>query len=495
MKKIAGWKQFCLIALLAAIFSACGKEEAKLDELKTVSAVDIDSLNPYQVVSSASEQLLLNVFEGLIMPASDGSIVPALAESYEISEDGKTYTFTIREGVSFHNGNPMDIHDVEFSLNKMAGKLGDAPTEGLFENIEKIEVLDDKKIAIHLGKPDSSFIYYMKEAIVPDENKDHLTEVAIGTGPYQVGEYQKEQKLVLTKNENYWGEKAEIPKVSILVSPNAETNFLKLLSGEINFLTEIDSKRLEELKEFTIASGPRNLCLILALNNQEKPFDDVEVRKAIDLAIDKEKIVQLAMNGHGTVIETNMSPVMKKFLWEEKGEKANPARAKEILEKRGLLPMHFTIKVPNSSKMYLDTAQALREQLKEAGIQVDLETIEWASWLSDVYTNRKYVASLAGLSGKMEPDAILRRYTSTYKKNFTNFHNDNYDKLVAEAKLSADEKVQIHNYKEAEKILREEQAAVFLMDPDSIIAMEKGLEGFEFYPLPYLNFAKLRFKK
>ena len=95
----------------------------------------------------------------------------------------------------------------------------------------------------------------------------------------------------------------------------------------------------------------------------------------------------------------------------------------------------------------------------------------------------------------MEPDAILRRYTSTYKKNFTNFHNDNYDKLVAEAKLSADEKVQIHNYKEAEKILREEQAAVFLMDPDSIIAMEKGLEGFEFYPLPYLNFAKLRFKK
>lgn len=495
MKKRDGWKQLCLIALLAFTFSACGKEETRVEEIKTVSSVDIDSLNPYQVVSSASEQLLFNVFEGLIMPSSDGSVVPALAESYEVSEDGKTYIFMIREGVKFHNGNPMDIYDVEFSLNKMSGKLGDTPTEGLFENIESIEVLDEKKIAIHLGKPDSSFIYYMKEAIVPDENKDHLTEQAIGTGPYQVGEYQKEQKLVLIKNENYWGEKAEIPKVSILVSPNPETNFLKLLSGEINFLTEIDSKRLEELKNYTIASGPRNLCFILAFNHKEKPFDDVEVRRAIHLAIDKEKIVQLAMNGHGTVIHTNMSPVMKKFLWEGKGEEKNPALAKEILEKKALLPMEFTLKVPNSSKMYLDTAQALREQLKEIGIKVNLETIEWASWLSDVYTNRNYTASLAGLSGKMEPDAILRRYTSDYKKNFTNFHNDNYDRLIAEAKLSADEQTQIKNYKEAEKILQEEQAAVFIMDPDSIIAMEKGLEGFEFYPLPYLNFAKLHFKK
>src|SRR3712207_4079262 len=147
MKKIDGWKQLCLISLLVLTFSACGKEETRLEEIKTVSTVDIDSLNPYQVVSSTSEQLLLNVFEGLIMPSSDGSVIPALAESYEISEDGKTYIFTIREGVTFHNGNPMDIHDVEFSLNKMSGKLGDTPTEGLFENIESIEVLDEKKIA------------------------------------------------------------------------------------------------------------------------------------------------------------------------------------------------------------------------------------------------------------------------------------------------------------------------------------------------------------
>ena len=96
MKKRDGWKQLCLIALLALTFSACGKEEERVEEIKTVSSVDIDSLNPYQVVSSASEQLLLNVFEGLIMPSSDGSVVPALAESYEVSKDGKTYIFTIR---------------------------------------------------------------------------------------------------------------------------------------------------------------------------------------------------------------------------------------------------------------------------------------------------------------------------------------------------------------------------------------------------------------
>ena len=120
----------------------------------------------------------------------------------------------------------------------------------------------------------------MKEAIIPDENKDHLSETAIGTGPYKIAEYQREQKLVLSKNEEYWGEKAKIPTVSILISPNSETNFLKLLSGEINFLSGIDSKRIPELDKYQILNSPSNLCLILLLNPKEKPFDDIEVRKA-----------------------------------------------------------------------------------------------------------------------------------------------------------------------------------------------------------------------
>ena len=439
MKRKLFFKKILVSILLTFTFIACQKEKSKEESIRTVSTVDIDSLNPYQVVSSASEQILLNVFEGLIMPGVDGTVVPALAESYEISEDGKTYTFSIRKGVKFHNGNNMDIKDVEFSLNYMSGKLGNNPTEALFENIEKIEILDDSHIAIHLSKPDSSFIYYMKEAIVPDENKDHLKDIAIGTGPYKIAGYQKEQKLVLSKNEEYWGEKAKISTVTILISPNSETNFLKLLSGEINFLTNIDPKRIPELDKYQILSSPSNLCLILSLNPKEKPFDDIEVRKAINLAIDKNKVIQLAMNGKGSPIYTNMSPVMSKFLWSAPEEQADPEKAKQILEQKKLLPMEFTLKVPNSSKFYLDTAQSVREQLKDIGITVNLEMVEWASWLSDVYTNRKYVASLAGLSGKMEPDAILRRYTSTYAKNFTNFNNTRYDVLVEEAKRTSNE--------------------------------------------------------
>ena len=495
MKRKLFFGKILVSILLIFTFIACQKEKSKEESIRTVSTVDIDSLNPYEVVSSASDRILLNVFEGLIMPGVDGTVVPALAESYEISEDGKTYTFSIRKGVKFHNGNDMDIKDVEFSLNYMSGKLGNIPTEALFENIEKIEILDDSHISIHLSKPDSSFIYYMKEAIVPDENKDHLEDIAIGTGPYKIAEYQKEQKLVLSKNEEYWGEKAKISTVTILISPNSETNFLKLLSGEINFLTNIDPKRIPELDKYQILSSPSNLCLILSLNPKEKPFDDIEVRKAINLAIDKNKVIQLAMNGKGTPIYTNMSPVMSKFLWNAPEEQADPKKAKQILEEKKLLPMEFTLKVPNSSKFYLDTAQSIREQLKDIGITVNLEMIEWATWLSDVYTNKKYVASLAGLSGKMEPDAILRRYTSTYPKNFTNFNNARYDVLVEEAKRTSNETKQIENYKEAQKILSEEQAAIFLMDPNIITATEKGIEGFEFYPLPYFNFAKLYFKK
>ena len=404
--------------------------------------MDIDSLNPYEVVSSNSDQILLNVFEGLVMPGVDGTVVPALTESYEISEDGKTYTFTIRKGVKFHNGNDMDIKDIEFSLNYMSGKLGNNPTEALFENIEKIEILDDSHIAIHLSKPDSSFIYYMKEAIVPDENKDHLNDTAIGTGPYKIAEYQREQKLVLSKNEEYWGEKAKIPTVTILISPNSETNFLKLLSGEINFLTNIDPKRIPELDKYQILNSPSNLCLILSLNPKEKPFDDIEVRKAINLAIDKNKIIQLAMNGKGSPIYTNMSPVMSKFLWNAPEEKVDPQKAKQILEEKKLLPMEFTLKVPNSSKIYLDTAQSIREQLKDIGIDVEVTSMEstavddkvWPEF--DVSKGRDFDMTMWGWSAPvmLNGGSLAALCSSDYaigNDNIGGYKNDEFDKLVS----------------------------------------------------------------
>lgn len=480
-------------SLLGLTLLGCGKEEKKSERkvIKTITSMDIDSLNPYKLVSSASEEILMNVFEGLVMPGEDGGIIPAIAKEYSISDDGLVYKFKIRENVKFHNGNPLDVKDVEFSLRKMSGREGDTPAQAMFANIKDIKITGDDEVTVELKQPDSVFIYYMTEAIVPDENRDSLDKEPIGTGPFKVAGYEREQKLTLTKNDDYWGEKAKIDDVEIFVTPNAETAFLKLLSGEINMLPRVDAKRINELKNFKTVSGAQNTVQLFALNHKFEPFSHKEVREAINLAVDKDAVIKNVMGGYGIKLETNMSPVMKKFCIENIGETRDVEKAKELLKEAGYSNLRFTVKVPSNYIMHVTTAQVIAEQLKEAGITMDIETVEWATWLSDVYTGRKHEATIVGLTGKLDPDSILKRYVSDYPRNFFNYSNPKYDKLIADAKVSADENERIEYYKEAQRILRDENVAVFIMDPELITAMDKNINGFIYYPLSYINYAKL----
>ena len=330
-------KKLIVLSLLGLALLGCGKEEKAPEKkiIRTITSMDIDSLNPYKLVSSGSEEIMMNVFEGLVMPTVDGGLYPAVAKEYNISEDGLKYTFKIRDGIKFHNGNPLDVKDVEFSLRKMSGREGDTPAQAMFSNIDDIKITGEDEITITLKVPDSAFIYYMTEGIVPDENRDSLDKEPIGTGPFKVSGYEREQKITLEKNDDYWGEKAKIDGVEIFVTPNAETAFLKLLSGEIDILPRVDSKRLNELKNFKTISGAQNTVQIFALNNKFEPFSHKEVREAINLAVDKDGIIKNVMGGYGIKLETNMSPVMKKFCIDNIGEKRDVEKAKELLEGMG----------------------------------------------------------------------------------------------------------------------------------------------------------------
>ena len=250
MERVKKIIKVIFLAILSILILACGKDtENNLKEIKTTMSMDIDSLNPYKMVSSGTEEIMLNVFEGLLMPNSKGELTPAIAESYKISEDGRIYTFKIRKGIKFHNGNPLDVKDVEFSLNRMAGKDGFPPASALFNEIEKIKVVSEDEIEIKLKKADSAFIYALIKGIVPDENANDLDKNPIGTGPFKVAQYDREQQIVLDRFNEYWGEKTKLDRVTVLIVPNSETAFLKLLSGEINMLSRVDSKRVNELKK------------------------------------------------------------------------------------------------------------------------------------------------------------------------------------------------------------------------------------------------------
>ena len=234
----------------------------------------------------------------------------------------------------------------------------------------------------------SAFIYALIKGIVPDENANDLDKNPIGTGPFKVAQYDREQQIVLDRFNEYWGEKTKLDRVTVLIVPNSETAFLKLLSGEINMLSRVDSKRVNELKNFNNISAPQNTVQIFALNNNVELFNDIRVRKAINMALDKDEIINSVMAGNGIKLETNMSPVMKKYCIENLGEKQNIDEAKKILEEVGKNNFTFTIKVPSNYPMHVNTAQIIAEQLKAIGLKAEIETIEWTTWLSDVYSGR-----------------------------------------------------------------------------------------------------------
>lgn len=494
MTFFTGLKKLIIGTAVGLCLVGCGKDETKpVKELKTTMTMDIDSLNPYKIVSSGSEEIMFNVYEGLLMPGVDGSLQPAIAESWTVSDDGKVYRFKIRKGVKFHDGTTLTPQDVVFSLNRMAGKDGFPPAKALLNEMESAKVVGDDIVEITLPNPNSAFIYALTMGIVPEANKDNLEKNPIGTGPFKVKDYSREQEIVLEKFDDYWGNKAKLDKVTVYVTPNTETAFLKLLSGEIDMLSRVDANRLKELQNFNNVSGPQNTVQIFALNNVVEPFNDIRVRKAINYAIDKDEIIKGVMGGNGIKLETNMSPVMKKYAIENVGEKRDIEKAKQLLKESGHENFSFTIKVPSNYSLHVNTAQIIAEQLKEVGIDAKIETIEWTTWLSDVYTGRKYEASIIGLSGKLDPYAVLRRYTTPYKNNFFNFSNPEYDKLIEESKYSSDDAQITKNYKRAQEILRDEQAAIYIMDPELITSLDKRIKGFEYYPTPFINFANMSF--
>ncbi|MGF6907469.1 ABC transporter substrate-binding protein [Fusobacterium sp. PH5-44] len=488
--------------VLAVIGFGCGKEKEvnesnvkkkeKIENvLKTTISMDLDSLNPYEIVSGSSEEITLNIYEGLLMPSDNGGLKNAIAESYTISEDGLEYTLKIRKGIKFHNGNDLDIKDVEFSLNRMSGKDGSPLASSAFENIDTIKVLDENTISITLKKQNVSFIYHLTEAIVPDENKDTLSKIAIGTGPFKLTSYEKEQKIVMERFDDYWGEKAHLEKVEVLVTPNADAAFLKLISGEINFLQYVNSERVNEIKDYNIKSSSQNMVQVMALNHKFEPFKDHRVREAINIGIDKEKIIDAVMNGYGEPLETHMGPLMKELAIPKLNTKRDIEKAKELLKEAGQENLSFTIKVPSNYSVHVNTAQIVVEQLKEIGVTANIETIEWATWLDDVYSKRNYEVTIVGLTGKLDPDAVLKRYTSTYSKNFFNYNNSEYDQLITEASVTFDNEKRADLYKQAEMILRDDNAAVYIMDIHNVVALKKGFGGYVFYPLPYINFSKI----
>ena len=429
-----------------------GSTDAVANEITVGIAQDLDdSLDPHLAVAAGTKEVMFNVFEGLMKPTSTGDLTPAVAESYTVSEDRLTYTFTLREGVKFHNGDEVTAEDVVYSISRCADTTDGTPLVEAFSVIQSVEAVDARTVAITISEPSNEFISYMTTAILPADY-DQQDTAPVGTGPFKFVSRAAQDNIVLEKFDEYWGTPAYLDKVTFKIMENADSLVMSLQSGAIDLCSHLTSTQVAQLgDDFYVAEGTMNLVQALYLNNAEKPFDDVRVRQALCYAVDKQSIIDLAFDGYGSPIGSSMYPAFGKYFDESLTNyyTKDVEKAKSLLADAGY-PNGFemTITVPSNYQPHIDTAQVLVEQLKEIGVTAKIELVEWGTWVSDVYAGRQFQSTVVGVdASNMTARALLERFTSDYAKNFINYNNADYDALFQQALTTYDDAGQTAIYK------------------------------------------------
>jgi peptide/nickel transport system substrate-binding protein len=455
--------------------------------IKVGISQDLDSLDPHRAVSAGTKEVLFNIYEGLVKPDSDGNLIEALAESYEISEDAKVYTFTLREGVKFHNGDAVTAEDVKYSIDKCADTSNGDPLVSAYSIVERVEIPDEKTVEIYLSEANTEFLAYMTTAIVPRDYEELDTD-PIGTGPFKYDSRNPQENVIIVKNEDYWGEKAHLDKVEFRVVADADMLVTNLKGGSIDMAMRLTVSQAAELTEgFHVEEGTMNLVQALYLNNAVEPLNDEKVRQALCYAIDPQEIMDMIADGKGARIGTSMYPGLKKYFDEEYSTyyEQDYEKAKALLKEAGYADgFDLEITVSAADKPHVDTAQVIVEQLKNIGVNATIKPVEWEAWLEEVYANSKFESTVVGVdASNLSARAMLERFTTDGHGNFTGFSDAEYDKVFQEAIATTDEDEKVKLYKEAEGILAERAANVYIQDLANMVAISDRFDGYKFYPL------------
>lgn len=499
-KVLAAILAVTLLATMTGCASGDGASTtgANTASLKIAVNAEPDNLNPMLSAASDTQGIMMNIYEGLLAFDAEGNFIPALAESYTISEDELTYSFTLKQGIKFHDGKDFSAKDVKYTYEKLAGLNGEEPlSKTLADVLEAVETPDDYTVNFKLKHIDAGFLCRCIISIQEEGYEDDSTK-PIGTGPFKFTEYVQGQKLVMEKNPEYHTIEDRIPeieKVEFRIMTDSNAILMALKSGDLD-IAQVDPANLEVLGDkFSITESHQNMVQLMALNNTVAPLDNEKVRQAINYAIDKQEIIDTVMKGHGIKLQSFLSPAMAYYYNENiKGYEQDLEKSKALLAEAGYEDgFTMTITVPSNYQTHVNTAQIIKSQLEKVGIVAEIQLVEWAQWLDQVYTKADYEASIVGHSGKLDPQDFLNRFTSTYGKNYFKYSNPEYDAKIEAAASTTDQAERAAIYKECQQMLADQAVAVYIQDPHLIYAVNKKYTNMKLYPVTFYDMGSIRF--
>ena len=392
-----------MLALTASMASA-------QTDITVAIQLEPPNLDPTGGAAQAIDSVLYsNVFEGLTRFMADGSVVAGLAKSWDISDDGLTYTFMLNEGVMFHDGTDMNTDDVKFSLDRARADDSTNAQKGLFADIADVTVVDPLTVQVTLAQPNGSFLFNMAwgdAVIVAPESIETIASNPIGTGAFAFSDWVQGDRLELVRNDAYWGDAPALESATFRFISDPTAAFAAVMAEDVDafvgFPAPENLPQFEADPRFQVLVGNTEGETILSMNNQMPPFDNVLVRQAVSLAIDRQAIIDGAMFGYGTPIGTHFAPHNPDYVDLIANSAHNPDRARELLAEAGFADgFTTTLKLPPPSYARRG-GEIIAAQLREVGITAEITNLEWAQWLEEVFKAKDFGMSIVSHTEPMD---------------------------------------------------------------------------------------------
>ncbi|MEV8339323.1 ABC transporter substrate-binding protein [Leucobacter sp. NPDC077196] len=427
--------------------------------------------------SAIPQALMSNVYEGLVELDQSGEIQPLLASEWTVSDDRKTYTFTLQEGVTFSNGDEFTADDVKFSFDRVKTDWVSS-LKAKMDVVDSVEVVSPTEVAVTLSKPSNAWLFSLATpvgAIFSEDAVDDLANTPVGTGPYAVEAWTPNESLVFDTRDDYWGEAPGVEQVTLKYFADATATTNALQTGDVDAIANLQAPELlssfESDDQFVVTTGTSSGEVSLSMNNQAAPFDDVRVRQAVLYALDKQAILDTAWNGYGSLVATYAAPTDPYYEDLNDAYPYDPEKAMDLLAEAGQENLDITFTVP--TRPY---AQAVSEivvsQLKDVGINATIESAEFpAVWLDQVFTQHDYQMTTVLA---VEARDILTVFNDP---NYYIGYDNSKIAPIAEEADAADEDGYVDGMKQvAEQIVDDAASGVLFLFPNITVA-KADLQG------------------
>ncbi|MNB65214.1 Glutathione-binding protein GsiB precursor [compost metagenome] len=529
MRKVVFILSMCLILAIVGCSNSSGNgngNDASADNASTSSGhkdklifapnTDAQILDPQHMNDNTSEQVIRMIYSGLLK-FDKSEVVGDLAESWETSEDGKTWTFKLKQGVKFHDGEELNAAAVKKSFDRLTNKDNALAQYASFSMITETKVIDDDTVSLTTQEPFGAFANVLASTSASILNPKAIdtygkelgksAEATIGSGPYKILEWKKDQQIVLERNEDYYGEKGVTKTIVYKPIPEAASRVMALETGEVDVIQQIPAnelKRLESTDGIEIVKAPSNNQRQFRFNLAKKPFDDARVRQAVSYAINRQEILDNVVPGLGELSTSSLAKVT--WGYTDLGViPYDPDKAKKLLAEAGY-PNGFKTTITTTERYIqgVELAEALSAQLKKVGIEASIVVKEWSEivqeWSGltpDEFNQEIFIMGAA--PSTLEADKGMRTIYSTAPTNEQNYgfySNKEFDEVMLQAMKEIDPEKRKALYKRAQEIVYiEDPVAFWLYDGYVMIGQKTGVKDVTVSPLSLITFEKAYVEK